>query len=112
MSIFGSISGFFSAIGRTGSDSHESGSLSESLSESSSIQSIADTQTSGSRRTSAVSLVGPTVPAMLDTPEVDLSHLSEEERAQIAAVIARAKTLQTLEDLTGGDQPIRCVPSW
>lgn len=111
MSIFGSISGFFSAIGRTGTESHESGSLSESLSESSSIQSVTETQTSGSRRTSAASLVGPTGPsvaAILDTPEVDLSHLSEEERAQIAAVIARAKTLQTLDDLTGGE-PVRCV---
>ena len=32
-----------------------------------------------------------------EPPEVDLSHLSEEERAQIAAVIARAKEVQEEE---------------
>jgi hypothetical protein len=31
-------------------------------------------------------------------PEPDLSHLSQEERAQIAAVIARAKALEREED--------------
>lgn len=41
----------------------------------------------GSRTTSAQS-------TPLEAPEVDLSHLSEEERAQIADVMARARELQ------------------
>ena len=47
---------------------------------------------------SSHSLAGPP----LDEP--DLSHLSKEERAQIEAVIARAREMQQ-----EGDQQVRCV---
>lgn len=45
----------------------------------------------GSRRGSRASTAQSTP---LEAPEVDLSHLSEEERAQIAEVMARARELQ------------------
>lgn len=100
MSIFGSITGFISTISRTGSESQDSGSRSGSPSDSSSGHSNTAETTSddGSRRTSAV---------LLEAPEVDLSHLSEEERTQIAAVIARAKSLQNFSDANEDPATVR-----
>ena len=49
------------------------------------------TQLMGSRRGSRASTAQSTP---MEAPEVDLSHLSEEERAQIAQVMARARELQ------------------
>ena len=43
------------------------------------------------RRTSVSSMV------QVEPPEVDMSHLSEDERAQISAVMARAKHIQKEE---------------
>ena len=47
-----------------------------------------------SRRSSVSSLCNL---SPVEPPEVDLSHLSEEERAQIAAVMVRARQMQEEE---------------
>lgn len=114
MSIFRSISGFFASKGgEQSTPGQHAESDRASISESDSLTGMVDASSvvSGtgeaaapgilSRRTSStsikslsLSLIGPDI----EPPEVDLSHLNEDEQAQIAAVIARARKQMQIED--------------
>lgn len=107
MSIFRSISGFFSSKGgeqvvpcshtepdRTTVSESEVATI-DACSGAFGVGDVAPVGISSRRTSSAsiksasLSLIGPDI----EPPDVDLSHLNEQEQAQIAAVIARARKL-------------------
>lgn len=120
MSIFRSISGFFSSKGGEQSipcphtepdraSVSESESVAAAIDTCSGVYGLGDVAPVGisSRRTSSasiksasLSLIGPDI----EPPDVDLSHLNEQEQAQIAAVIARAR-MQMLLDEEAAEHP-------